>query len=84
MATTTQKPNVAPLKSGFMLTSIVGFLISTVYMFPRTPSWGFTFSVFFAAMLAASIISMTYGPEEAMLHVGHIKERKRKNKRKTT
>ncbi len=78
MAKTTQMPNVAPLKSGFMLTSIVGFLISAIYMFPRTPSWGFTFAIFFAAMFVASMISMTYGPEEAMLHVGHIRERKKK------
>ena len=66
--------NVAPLKSGFMITSIVGLIISAIYVFPRNQPWGFTFTIFFAMMFAASVISMTYGPEEAMLHVGHRKK----------
>ena len=70
--------NVAPLKSGFMITSIVGLIISGIYVFPRNQPWGFTFTLFFAMMFVASIISMTYGPEEAMLHVGHERERKKK------
>ena len=70
--------NVAPLKSGFMITSIVGLIISAIYVFPRSQPWGFTFTLFFAMMFVASIISMTYGPEEAMLHVGHERERKKK------
>ena len=70
--------NVAPLKGGFMITSIVGLIISAIYVFPRNQPWGFTFTIFFAMMFAASVISMTYGPEEAMLHVGHERERKNK------
>jgi len=70
--------NVAPLKGGYMITSIVGFLISSVYMFPRNATWGLTFSIFFALMFIASLISMTYGPDEAMLHAGHMVERKKK------
>ena len=71
--------NVAPLKGGYMITSIVGVIISAVYVFPRSQSWGFTFTIFFMLMFIASLISMTYGPDEAMLHAGHI--RKRKNKK---
>ena len=69
--------NVAPLKGGYMITSIVGFLISSIYMFPRNLTWGLTFSIFFALMFAASLISMTYGPDEAMLHAGYMVERKK-------
>ena len=62
--------NVAPLKGGYMITSIVGFIISAVYVFPRSYTWGLTFIIFFTMMFVASMISMTYGPDEAMLPVG--------------
>lgn len=70
--------NVAPLKGGYMITSIVGFMISAVYVFPRSQTWGFTFTIFFMLMFVASLISMTYGPDEAMYHAGHMVERKSK------
>jgi len=70
--------NVAPLKGGYMITSIVGFIISAVYVFPRSQTWGFTFTIFFMLMFVASLISMTYGPDEAMYHAGHMAERKSK------
>ena len=63
--------NVAPLKGGYMITSIVGFILSALYVFPRSERWGFTFVLFFTLMFVASMISMTYGPDEAMYHVGH-------------
>jgi type III secretory pathway component EscS len=74
--------NVAPLKGGYMITSIVGVVVSAIYVMPRSQPWGFTFAFFFALMFVASIISMTYGPEAAMLHAGHEVERKRKKKKK--
>lgn len=61
--------NVAPLKGGYMITSIVGFLISAIYVFPRSYTWGLTFLIFFTLMFVASMISMTYGPDEAMYHI---------------
>jgi len=69
--------NVAPLKGGYMITSIVGFIISAVYVFPRNYTWGLTFTIFFTLMFVASMISMTYGPDEAMYHVGQKKENKK-------
>ena len=66
--------NVAPLKGGYMITSMVGFMISAIYVFPRSQTWGFTFTIFFMLMLVASLISMTYGPDEAMLHIGQKKK----------
>ena len=67
--------NVAPLKGGYMITSIVGFIVSAVYVFPRSYTWGLTFLIFFTLMFVASMISMTYGPDEAMLHAGHRKNK---------
>ena len=65
---------VAPLTGGYMITSILGFLISAYYVYDVSNRWGFTFALFFFLMFVASMISMTYGPDEAMLHVGHKKK----------
>ena len=56
--------NIAPLSGGYMLTSIVGFLVSAFYILPNSRTWGFTFVLFFTLMFIASIISMTYAPSE--------------------
>lgn len=66
--------NVAPLTGGYMITSIVGFIISSMYVYDISNRWGFTFAIFFTLMFVASLISMTYGPDEAMLHVGQKKQ----------
>lgn len=61
----------APLKGSFMLTSIIGLIISWMYVLPRNKTWGFTFVLFFAIMFIASIISLTnmpLGSEEALDH----------------
>ena len=65
--------NVAPLSSGHMITAIVGFLISWIYVLPRSTPWGFTFMLFFILMFVAAMISMTYAPVEE-----HLKPIKRK------
>jgi len=49
----------AHLSAGFMLTSIVGFFISTFFIWKIDMTWGFTFTLFFLIMFVASIISMT-------------------------
>jgi hypothetical protein len=56
---------VVPLSSGFMLTSIVGAVVSGIYVYPKSSSWGFTLLLFFILMLIASFISMTYAPLES-------------------
>ena len=61
--------NVAPLKGGFMITSIMGFVISATYVYNASARWGITFAIFFVLMFVSSLISMTYGPDEAMLPV---------------
>ena len=56
--------NIAPLSGGFMLTSLVGFIISLFYIFPNSYNWGFTFVLFFTLMFIASLVSMTYAPND--------------------
>jgi len=56
--------NIAPLSGGYMVTSIVGFLISAFYILPGSKNWGFTLVLFFTLMFIAALISMTYAPTE--------------------
>ena len=65
------EPNIAHLSGGFMITSIVGFLISAVYVYPASQRWGFTFVIFFTLMFIAAMISMTYGPDRSMKSIGN-------------
>jgi nicotinamide riboside transporter PnuC len=60
---------VAPLKSSFMLISMLGFMVSVVYTSYGTinETWGFTFGLVFAMMFVASLISMTNAPYEEQL-----------------
>ena len=55
---------VVPLHGSFMVTAIVGFIISALYVYRQlgNKTWGFTFMLFFALMFIASIISMTSAP----------------------
>lgn len=64
---------VSHLSGGFMITSIVGFIISSVYVYPASRTWGFTFATFFTLMFIASMISMTFGPDESMKHAVRLK-----------
>lgn len=52
----------AHLSAGFMLTSIIGALISIFFVWELSETWGFTFLLFFAIMFISSIISMTKAP----------------------
>jgi len=61
--------NVAYLSGSFMITSILGFLISAIYVYPGSKRWGFTFAIFFVLMFVAAMISMTYGPDRSMKHI---------------
>ena len=59
-----ENDKIVPLSSGFMITSILGIIISAFYIFQRSPKWGFTFVLFFTLTFIASMISMTYAPAE--------------------
>ncbi|MBN1175108.1 hypothetical protein JXA48_00535 [Candidatus Woesearchaeota archaeon] len=65
------KFKVAPLSGTFMITSILGFLISTMYLMgiPGAESYAFALALLFGIMFIASVISMTYAPVEAELAI---------------
>ena len=51
-----------PLKGSFMIASVVGLLVSAIYIANFSVTWGFALSVVFVLMFIASIISMTKAP----------------------
>lgn len=52
----------APLKGTFMVTAILGFLISAYWLYPLSNGLGIAALIVFAAMFIASLISMTKAP----------------------
>ncbi len=59
--------NIAPLNSAFLVTSIIGFLISVFYLPQYSQTWAFTFGFIFITMFVASMISMVRGPVKQQL-----------------
>ena len=53
---------IAPLSGGFMITSIVGFIASLMFVYKISAAWGMAFMIFFVIMFVASMISMTGAP----------------------
>ena len=54
--------HAAPLKSSFMATAILGFLISAYWVYPQSLNYGIAFMAIFAIMFIASMVSMTKAP----------------------
>ncbi len=54
--------HAVPLKGSFMITAILGFLISAYWVYPQNVNYGFASMLIFAVMFLASIISMTKAP----------------------
>ncbi len=53
---------VTYLPNTFMITALIGFLFSALFIMPRSMTWGFTMLLFFSVMFIASFISVVYGP----------------------
>ena len=70
----------APLSSSFFLVSIVGIILSAVYL-DNFPDWAFTFLIFFIAMFLASFVSMAKAPVEAEIELDHHVSKSGKKKR---
>lgn len=70
------KNHIAPLKNSFMVISMFGFVISAIYIVPKSLQFGFAFCLVFLVMFIASVISMTYSEEIEHLQIDY----KRKGK----
>jgi membrane protein CcdC involved in cytochrome C biogenesis len=52
----------APLNTSFLITAIIGLVISFFYITQYSVSWAFAFGILFFVMLIASFISMREAP----------------------
>jgi hypothetical protein len=50
------------LPATFMLTALLGLVISGVWVLPQSTDWGVSFLIFFTLMFIASLLSITYAP----------------------
>ena len=78
-----QKFKIAQLPSTFMLTSIIGFLVSVIWVGKYDTSYGFAFGLVFGIMFIASLVSMTYAPvgDELQIDMGRVKAGKDRRNR---
>jgi len=60
---------MTPLKGSFMLASILGFLVSVFYIYPKSNSFGFAFALVFLIMFIASMLSMTFSDTGGELQI---------------
>ncbi|MAG60680.1 hypothetical protein CL619_02730 [archaeon] len=54
--------HAVPLSASFMVTAILGFVISVYWVYPQSTKFGFAFGLVFVLMFIASLISMTKAP----------------------
>jgi len=59
---------VAPLKTSFLVISMIGFLISSLYIPKFSLTWAFSFGLVFILMFVASMISMVRGTPDEQLY----------------
>jgi len=59
---------VAPLKSSFMVASMIGFLVSALYIAEFSKTWALAFGTVFSLMFVASLISMVEGSPDEQLY----------------
>ena len=61
-------PKPAPLKTSFLAMSMIGFLISALYIPKFSTTWAFAFGTLFTLMFIASILSMMRGTPDEQLY----------------
>ena len=60
---------IAPLSGTFMLTSMIGVLLSLFLMRRISLTWGFAFLLVFIVMFVASLMSIRYANADALYYV---------------
>jgi len=60
---------IAPLKSSFLAMSMIGFLLSVIFIPAYSKTWAFTFGLIFTIMFIASMISMVHASPDEQLAV---------------
>ncbi len=76
------KKNNVPLPSGFMFSSIIGIMVSILFVWKQNITWGFTFTLVFVLMFISSIISMTRAKADDKYHLSELAIHDQIHKRK--
>ena len=63
----------APLTNSFALVSILGFLVSVLFIWQWSLQWGIAFAVLFLLMFIASLISARHACPDEQLNLKHHK-----------
>jgi hypothetical protein len=72
-----RKFKFAPLSGGYMAASMLGILISLMYVYNQAPDWGITFAVIFSIMFVASVVSMTVADPDEFVELETRNKKKR-------
>ena len=59
---------IAPLKTSFLAISMIGFLVSALYIPKFSITWAFAFGLIFTLMFVASMIAMVRGTPDEQLY----------------
>lgn len=54
----------SPLKASFLITALIGFIVSVYFVPLVSAKWATAFAIFFFLMVVASLISMAKAPLE--------------------
>ena len=71
---------MAPLSGGYMASSMIGFIVSVIWVFPNNPSFGLAFALVFAMMFFSAVASMTHADPDLFVE---LETRKNRQKPKT-
>jgi len=59
---------IAPLKTSFLTASMIGFLISALYIPKFSKTWAFAFGIVFTIMFISSMIAMVNATPDEQLY----------------
>ena len=71
-----RKFRFAPLNGAYMATSILGLLISLMWVYKQSPDFGIAFTFVFGLMFFASIVSMTVADPDTSVELEKKKQKK--------
>ena len=73
-----KKFKFAPLTGGYMATSMLGILISIMWVYHQNQDWGVAFTLIFGIMFIASVISMTTANPDDFVELETRNKKKKK------
>ena len=72
----------APLNGAFMATSMLGILISVMYVYPQSADFGVASIIVFGIMFISSIVSMSVSDPDDFVELEEKSRGKKKSKSK--